>query len=127
MGAKRMTAWEAKHQAQLAEWQERVINCRTSGRTVKAWCEEQGIGYKTYYRWERQILSLGRKTLQQVGQQQLAQIESPVFAEVRMTEQIPVKEGIAAVIRIGRAETAIYNGADPETVEAICRGLGNAK
>lgn len=69
MGAKRMTAWEAKHQAQLAEWQERVISCRTSGRTVKAWCEEQGIGDKTYYRWERQILSLGRKTLQQVGQQ----------------------------------------------------------
>ena len=127
MGAKRMTAWEAKHQAQLAEWQEHVINCRTSGRTVKAWCEEQGIGYKTYYRWERQILSLGRKTLQQVGQQQLAQIESPVFAEVRLSEPLPVKEGIAAVIRIGQAETAIYNGADPETVEAICRGLGNAK
>lgn len=122
-----MTAWEAKHQAQLAEWQEHVINCRTSGRTVKAWCEEQGIGYKTYYRWERQILSLGRKTLQQVGQQQLAQIESPVFAEVRLSEPLPVKEGIAAVIRIGQAETAIYNGADPETVEAICRGLGNAK
>lgn len=91
MGVMRMTAWEAKHQAQLAEWQERIIRCRTSGRTVKAWCEEQGIGYKTYYRWERQILSLGRKTLQQVGQQQLAQIESPVFAEVRMTEEKSVK------------------------------------
>ena len=122
-----MTAWEAKHQAQLAEWQARVISCRTSGRTVKAWCEEQGIGYKTYYRWERQILSLGRKTLQQVGQQQLAQIESPVFAEVRMAEQVLVKEGIAAVIRNGKTEAAIYNGADPETITAICRGFSNAE
>ncbi len=50
-----MKAREEKHQAKLAEWEERVKECRSSGQNVKEWCEEQGIGYQTYYRWEREV------------------------------------------------------------------------
>ena len=28
-------------------------SCRTSGKSVKAWCSEQGIPIKTYYYWEK--------------------------------------------------------------------------
>ena len=47
---------ELKHAAKLQEWSIRVAECRSSGTTVKAWCEGQGIALKTYYSWERQIV-----------------------------------------------------------------------
>ena len=50
-----MTVLEVKHQGKLQEWQERIIECRSSGKPVKVWCQEQGVSATTYYRWEREI------------------------------------------------------------------------
>ena len=47
---------ELKHAAKLREWSAKVAECRGSGMGVKAWCKEQGIAFKTYYNWERQIV-----------------------------------------------------------------------
>ena len=45
-----------KHAALLQEWSARIMECRSSGMTVKAWCEGQGISIKTYYYWERHFI-----------------------------------------------------------------------
>ena len=42
-----------KHAAKISEWSERIRACRSSGKPVKTWCEENGINIKSYYRWER--------------------------------------------------------------------------
>ena len=44
-----MGARELKHEAQLREWREKVMECRSSGISVKKWCEERGIDRKTYW------------------------------------------------------------------------------
>ncbi len=44
-----------KHAASLAEWKDRIMDCRTSGLTVQVWCEKNGLNRSTYYRWEREI------------------------------------------------------------------------
>ena len=46
-----------KHEALLQEWTGRFAQCRSSGMTVKAWCEAQGISIKKYYYWERQVVA----------------------------------------------------------------------
>ena len=46
-----------KHMARLSEWKERIIDCRNSGQPVQAWCEQNGINPKTYYRWERPLMA----------------------------------------------------------------------
>ena len=38
-----------KHAAKLSEWSEHIRVCRSSGKPVKAWCEENGINVKSYY------------------------------------------------------------------------------
>ena len=58
-----MNANEAKHEARVAEWTERVRECRSSGLSVKAWCAEAGIKTARYYRWEREVLSKASGTL----------------------------------------------------------------
>ena len=46
-----------KHEALMQEWTARIAECRSSGMTVKAWCEAQGISIKTYYYWEKQVVA----------------------------------------------------------------------
>ena len=52
-----MGARELKHEAQLREWRKKVMECRSSGMSVKKWCEERRIDRKTYYCWEKEILA----------------------------------------------------------------------
>jgi hypothetical protein len=52
-----MGACELKRQAKLEQWKAQVIDCRSSGMSVRGWCAEHNISTKTYYRWEKEILS----------------------------------------------------------------------
>ena len=53
-----MNAWGIKRAAALPIWQERIKECRSSGQSVKAWCQENQISVKTYYRWEKLSLAM---------------------------------------------------------------------
>ena len=37
-----------KHHAKLLEWKDRVADCRSSGMSVKHWCEENTIGVRAF-------------------------------------------------------------------------------
>ena len=52
-----MTSGERKHRTLVEQWAERIGQCRTSGKRVGQWCEENHINIKTYYRWERKCLT----------------------------------------------------------------------
>ena len=118
-----MDATAAKHQAKLAQWRTRVAECRSSGLSVREWCAEQRIGYKTYYRWEREILQIAGKELVSASRKELA---VPVFAELPTP---PKQRGsdVIATLRIGSASLDVYSGADAEIVTALCRALGHAE
>ena len=51
-----MTANELKHQEKLREWQASVAECRSSGLSVRQWCQGQNVHPTTYYKWEREVL-----------------------------------------------------------------------
>ena len=36
-------------------WARRVGECKSSGLTVRKWCEQQHINEKTYFRWQKMI------------------------------------------------------------------------
>ena len=113
-----MNVSTAKHQAQLSEWRARVAACRSSGKSVRAWCAEQNIGLKTYYRWEREILQITGKSF--------ADASAPVFAELSAPSNVPEKS-VVATVRIGAASLDVYSGADTEIVTALCRVLSHAE
>ncbi len=60
-----MTSNELKHQAQLQEWVAAIQACRSSGLSVRKWCRQQEISPSTYYRWEREVLSVAGNMAQQ--------------------------------------------------------------
>ena len=120
-----MNANEAKHQAQLAEWRERVASCRSSGLSVRAWCEEQDIGYKRYYRWEREVLRLAGQQLVQADANR--SLPAPVFAELPIERREASVEKIIARVQIGTGKLEVYAGAGAEVVAVLCRALKDAE
>ena len=50
-----MTVNEVRHQAKLVERKERILECRSQGIPVAAWCAQNGYHKTTYYKCEREI------------------------------------------------------------------------
>lgn len=100
-------------QERLEHWTARIMACRSSGITVRAWCQGNGLSEKTYYYWQQRLF-------QTLTEQQT--VHETAFSEV--TPPQPVCSGNAAVtVRISRVEADIYNGADASTVETVLRIL----
>ena len=97
-------------QHKLALWAGRISECRSSGMTVKIWCQENGVCEQTYYKWQKRLFEMSQ------AQQEVQ------FAEVTPVQ--PVRCGnVAITVRIAGAEADICSGADAATVETVLRIL----
>ena len=100
-------------QERLENWTARIMVCRGSGMTVRAWCRENGLSEKTYYYWQRRLF-------QALSEQQVS--HKTAFAEV--TPPQPVCSGnVAVTVRISGTEADIHAGADAAIVETVLRIL----
>ena len=76
-----------KHAAMLSEWGERIQLCRSSGKPVTRWCEENRIHVKNYYWWERLYMAEMSMKLQAPAVQQSEEAGCLVRIE---PEKLPV-------------------------------------
>ena len=84
-------------QERLESWTARIMTCRSSGMTVRAWCMENGLAEKNYYYRQRRLF-------QTLSKQQT--VHETSFAEV--TPPQPVCSGnVAVTVRIAGAEVDI--------------------
>lgn len=98
-------------QERSENWTARIMACRSSGMTVRAWCRENGLSEKTYYYWQRRLF-------QTLSEQHT--VYKTAFAEVTP----PVCSGnVAVAVRIAGAVADIHPGADAATVETVLRIL----
>jgi len=56
---------EIKHQIALRKWSVIINECQQSGVFVEKWCEEHGIGVKSYYYWLKKVREATMKELPQ--------------------------------------------------------------
>lgn len=54
-------------QERLENWTARIMACRSSGMTVRAWCQENGLSEKTYYYWQRRLFQTLSEQRRQFG------------------------------------------------------------
>ena len=52
-----MNIYDIQNAQKTPIWKQRILECRSSGKSVKEWCKEHGLDFTTYYRWERKILA----------------------------------------------------------------------
>ncbi len=101
-------------QERLENWTARIMACRSSGMTVRAWCQENQVPEKSYYYWQRQLFDTLSK------QKELSR--QPAFAEITPARS-QTTGTVAVTIHCSGMEAAIHNGADPTTVETVLRIL----
>ena len=120
-----MKANKAKHEARVSEWAKRVRECRSSGLSVKAWCEERKIKPATYYRWEHEVLTRAeggmskRSANRGTPEEPVAFVELPE-AGMNKEEDVSGKGRVVAEMETGKGVVRIYEGADAELIRALC-------
>ena len=111
-----MTAIELKHQANLQRWAQAIQDCRSSGVSVKAWCETQEITTTTYYRWERAVLSKVEGLQQVPAQVSFAELAKPKQMQRNAAQQV-------ATLRYKEVSLDIYPGMDTDMLQLIISAL----
>jgi hypothetical protein len=119
---------EITHEVWLRQWEGIVRECRSSGKTIKAWCAENSINIKTYYRWQQLICQATYQELSVVKepkQQALCDTKdsSPVFAEISMSPSRTNQLAVAITHNV--TQINIYCGADAAIVEAVIAAIRN--
>lgn len=94
-------------------WARRVGECKSSGLTVRKWCEQQHINEKTYFRWQKMIAD-------KVDAQQ-----SAGFVEVppQPSASWALQKTTIAVLHGNGLSIEVYAGATAGEIDALCRGL----
>ena len=93
-------------QEKIAVWSERIAACRSSGISVRAWCEGNGISTASYYKWQKKLFCLATQT-------------APQFAEVCVA---PAAK-ISATVHLGNVSVDVHSGADAETTAMVLQIL----
>ena len=81
---------EIKKKVSLNEWQQRIIDCQNSGKSVRAWCLENGIKPSTYY------LNLKKIRESVLEESRIIPIETPQ-TEIQTTAEIRIEAGSITV------------------------------
>lgn len=121
-----MNGRELAHAARILEWKEKVAECRSSGKTIRKWCEEHGIAYKTYNRWEKEVLSKAAEQLSVSKESAVSGfVELPMCKESR--NRAVAGQTAAARLHTAMGELEILAGADRETLQTLLWVLRHAE
>ena len=94
----------------LAVWTQRIADCRSSGKGVKHWYQENNISEKTYYYWQRRIFKMAQDQ------------QTPEFSELHSFAPV---SAVAASLEISGVNVQVYAGADESTLSALFRALSS--
>ena len=123
IGVIQVNANEAKHEARLRGWRERVQERRSSGQSVKEWCAGHGVSTATYYRWEREVLGETKRASatakgNQGSVEEARFVELPCAARNRKPEH--GEKRIVAEVETAKGTIRFYEGADTEVIRVLC-------
>ena len=89
-----MTIYDIQNAQKMPVWKQRIMECRSSGMSVKEWCKEHGLDFTTYYRWERKILAQ-LIPAEEIPAADLSALPSPNLATVPAPQNAIVKVELA--------------------------------
>ena len=91
----------------LAEWQELLADQRSSGMSVKGWCESEGICVNTYYYWRKRLVGTSRPASDAV----------PRWLPVVVNEARSASSSVT--LRVGRVSIEVASGFDAGLLSSV--------
>lgn len=107
-------------EVQMQKWIGIVKACRSSGKTIAVWCDENDVNVNTYYYWQRKVYLETCQDIEMVQKsmpKSLPSKEKTVFAELNIPRN---NVGTIAVsIQRDNMYINVYSGADTLTIESV--------
>ncbi len=118
-------------QVKLQYWLDVIRQCRASGLTNQAWCEQHAISLKSYYYWIAKIRKLALEELPRkshggrTGMEQTALMPdaAPEFTEVSLRGRQVSCAAPAAVLHTGTVTVELFEDTPRELLEAILKAV----
>lgn len=113
---------ETTMMVRLQQYSEEIRACKSSGLTVAKWCEENGIGIKTYYYRQRKV----RKALLEMGEPRLPALtcaSQTEFAKVPMAMVTRPGDKPATSISVNGIKVDVYENAGIETIKSSIKAV----
>ena len=119
---------DAKRLVTLRQWSAMITECRSSGQTVSAWCEENGISIKTYY-YRLKRVRIAALSTQDTEIQTLRSSGNafPAFAALTLTDNRLTDPHTgdavapAVTIKAGSMTISIHNEAGAAVITSVIR------
>ena len=110
-----------KLKALLQEWTARFAECRSSGMTVRAWCEAQGLSIKTYYYWEKRVAARANQQAIVPTTPRSGMLIRVDPGKLPSGDSLSIRSDIA--IRHGESIITLPAGSSTETVADLVKAL----
>ena len=118
-------------QVKFQYWLDVIRQCRASGLTNQAWCEQHDISLKSYYYWIAKIRKLALEELPRKRNGSRPVMEQTVllpdaaaeFTEVSLRGRQDFTAAPAAVLHIGTVTVELFEDTSRELLEAIMKAV----
>jgi transposase-like protein len=99
----------------LSEWRELLGDQRSSGMSVKEWCESEGISTNTYYYWRKRL------SVASAASSAPASPLAPGWLPVTLDEAPSCSSGLT--LRVGRVFVDVSRGFDAGLLSSLLNVL----
>ena len=118
-------------QVKFQYWLDVIRQCRASGLTNQAWCEQHDISLKSYYYWIAKIRKMALEELPRkrngsrpvMEQTALLPDEAAEFTEVSLRGRQDFTAAPAAVLHIGTVTVELFEDTSRELLEAVMKAV----
>ena len=118
-------------QVKLQYWLDVIRQCRASGLTNQAWCEQHNISLKSYYYWIAKIRKLALEDLPRksygvhpaANQAVLLPESASEFAEISLSGRHTARSNPAAVLHMGTITVEVFEDTSSELLAAILKAV----
>ena len=118
-------------QVKLQYWLEVIRQCRASGLTNQAWCEQHNISLKSYYYWIAKIRKLALEDLPRknngihatADQNTLLPNPASEFAEIPLPGRHAARSAPAVVLHIGTITVEVFEDISSELLSSILKAV----
>jgi hypothetical protein len=119
-----------RHEAKFQEWTERLSRFGCGGRTVAAFCQNEGVSEASFYLWKRKLTRPTERTGQRPASPDVAssgrsgkRSSAPAFQAVELVSRLPLATPSATTtVRLPRG-IEIEFGSDLRVIEAVVKQL----
>lgn len=120
-----------KKQVKIQFWLNAIRECRSSGLTNQAWCEQNNLSLKSYYYWIAKIRKLAIEDIPRKDHavslprtaSQTSSSSDEIFTEVPVPVSRQSSSAAAAVIHFGDITIDISENISPEFLVSLLKAV----